>query len=180
MANTADKATATTLLIPLRRGWAAWCRVLFFAAKHLPAVSAPLRRQSFIHVAHWSLTDQLAGQRLGHTCLYFESNFDCSMNEYVDVFEQAVPRHMRMVWSGGIGYPGLYPSDEYRRWSEEHANSVQHYFAGTANATTTEVTAALKVEERLSRFVAECDPSLSDEEFDRDYADLLTEVSRWL
>jgi len=179
MANTAGKTTATTLLFPLRRGWSVWCRVLFAAARRYPFISAPLRKQSFIHVAHWSLTDRLAGEPLGHTCLYFESNFDSSMDEYVDVFVQAVPWHMRMMWAGGLDYPGLYPSTRYRKWSDEHANHVQHYYAAYPDATTTEVTAALNVSDALDRFVATYEHA-DDQEFERGYQSLLTEVRRWL
>jgi hypothetical protein len=179
MANTAGRLTATTLVIPLRRGWSLWCRALFAAARRFPFISAPLRKQSFIHVAHWSLTSKLADERLGHTCLYFESNFDSSMDEYVDVFVQAVPWHMRMVWAGGLDYPGLYPSETYRKWSDEHANHVQHYYAAYPDATTTEVAAALKVDDRLERFL-ETHGDASDEAFDRGYRSLLTDVRRWL
>jgi len=180
MANTAGKATATTLLIPLRRGWAVWCRVLFPIARRLPAMTAPLRRQSFIHVAHWTLTDRLDGHPLGRTCFYFQSNFDGAMNEYVDVFEQAVPGRMRMIWAGGLDYPHLYPSERYRKWSVEHASHVQHYYAAYGHATTTEVAAALEVDERLDRFVRACDAAETDDEFDRRYRELLAEVARWL
>ena len=41
MANTAGRATATTLLIPLRRGWAVWCRILFAAARRFAIISDP-------------------------------------------------------------------------------------------------------------------------------------------
>ena len=179
MANTDGRATATTLLIPLRRGWSVWCRVLFAAARRYPFISAPLRKQSFIHVAHWSLTNRLAGERLGRTCLYFESNFDSSMDEYVDVFVQAVPWHMRMVWAGGLDYPGLYPSSTYRKWSDEHANHIQHYYAAYPDTTTTEVTGALEVSDALDRFT-ETYQHAGDEEFERGYQSLLTEVRRWL
>lgn len=179
MANTAGRATATTLLIPLRRGWSLWCRVLFAAARRFAFITAPLRRQSFIHIAHWTLVDELCGDPLGRTCLYFESNFDASMDEYVDVFVQAVPWHMRMVWAGGLGYPGLYPSEEYRHWSDEHANALQHYYAGYPDGTTTAVTAALEVSDRLDAF-ARLAPDLDDAAFEAAYRDLLTEVGRWL
>jgi hypothetical protein len=179
MANTAGKATATTLVIPLHRGWAVWCGLLFAAARRFSFISAPLRRQSFIHIAHWSITDEVWGSR-GRKFVYFESNFDASMSEYVDVFVQAVPWHMRMVWAGGLDYPGLYPSTEYVEWSLQHANHVQHYYAAYSDATTTEVADALEVADRLDRFLGSCDPATSDEVIDADYQRLLTEVSPWL
>jgi hypothetical protein len=179
LANTAGRATATTLLIPLHRGWSVWCRVLFAAARRFAFITAPLRRQSFIHVAHWTMVDELCGRPLGRTCLYFESNFDASMDEYVDVFVQAVPWHMRMVWAGGVGYPGLYPSEDYREWSNVHANAVQHYYCGYPDATTTAVSAALEVSDRLDDFAATA-AALDDDAFDAGYRRLLTEVGPWL
>ena len=101
------------------------------------------------------------------------------MDEYVDVFVQAVPWHMRMVWAGGLAYPGLYPSAEYRDWSDDHANAVQHYYTGYPNATTTEVSRALEVSDRLDRFVGRA-PALDEAAFDAAYRALLTEVSPWL
>lgn len=179
MANTAGRATATTLLIPLRRGWSLWCRALFAMSRRFEWISAPLRRQSFIHMAHWSLVDELGGQPLGRSAVYFESNFDSSMEEYVDVFVQAVPWHMRVVWAGGVGYPGLYPSDAYQEWSNAHANAVQHYYAGYAEATTSEVAAAVQVDDRLRPFIRRA-PDMDDDQFDVEYRRLLTEVGPWL
>ncbi|MCU0268077.1 MAG: hypothetical protein MUF83_05455 [Acidimicrobiales bacterium] len=179
MANRAGRTTGTTLVIPLRRGWAVWCRVLFAASRRFAFITAPLRRQSFIHMAHWSIVDDLGGNALGHTCLYFESNFDASMDEYVDVFVQALPWHMRLVWAGGVAYPGLYPSAAYRDWSDDHGNAIQHYYGAYAGATTTEVAAALRVSERLDRFEADA-PYLDDEAFAAGYRRLLHEVGPWL
>jgi hypothetical protein len=179
MANTAGESTATTLLIPLRRGWSIWCRVLFAASRRFAFISEPLRTQSFIHMAHWSLVRDLDGERLPRTCIYFESNFDASMEEYVDVFVQAVPWHMRMVWAGGVGYPGLYPSARYRAWSNRHGNEVHHYYAAYPEATTSEVSAALRVDERLGPFLERAG-ELDDEQFDVEYRRLLAEVGPWL
>jgi hypothetical protein len=179
MANTAGRSTATTLVIPLRRGWSRWCRVLFAAARAWSFVTAPLRRQAFIHLARWSLVDELAGQPLGHTALYFESNFDGSMHDYIDVFLEAVPWRMRSVWAGGIGYPGLHPSDEYADWSMRHTHHVQHYYCGYEDATTSDVVAAVALDAELEAFLRRA-PLLGEREFEQEYRRLLTTVERWL
>jgi len=179
MANRDGKVTATTMLMPLRRGWPLWCRVLWWAAERFPSVPAPLRRQSFIHIARWSLVDRLGDEPLDHTFLYFESNFDDSLEAYIDVFLKAVPWRMRMQWAGAVDYPGLYPSAEYRDWSDDHANEVQHYYSRYSNASTSEVAAALEVCDRLDRFEAGA-TTLDDEAFRARYRVLLSEVSRWL
>jgi hypothetical protein len=167
------------MLIPLKRGWPWWCRVLWSAARRFPSIPAPLRRQSFIHIARWSLVDRLGDVPLGHTCLYFESNFDDSLDAYIDVFLKAVPWRMRMQWAGAVDYPGLYPSSAYRDWSGDHANEVQHYFSRYSNASTSEVAAALAVDDGLDRFERQA-ASLDDESFLTGYRSLLTEVGRWL
>jgi hypothetical protein len=179
MANQDGKVTATTMLMPLRRGWSLWCRVLWWAAARVPAITAPLRRQSFIHIARWSLVDELGGEPLGHTCLYFESNFDDSLDAYVDVFLRAVPWRMRMQWAGAVDYPGLHPSSGYRDWSDDHANAVQHYYAAYSNASTTEVAAALAVTGPLDRLEARA-PHLGPDAFAAAYRRTLTELNRWL
>ncbi len=179
MANTAGRSTATTLVIPLRRGWSIWCRLLFAVAKRTRFVTAPLERQSFIHVAHWSLVKRLGGSSLGGTALYFESNFDGSMSDYVDVFLEAVPWRMRSVWAGGIGYPGLHPSDRYQEWSLAHANEIEHYYCGYQEATTTDVAAAVEVDDRLGPLIAAA-PSMTEDEFASGFRDLLAEVGPWL
>lgn len=180
MANRDGKVTATTMLMPLKPGWPLWCRALWWAARRFPSVPAPLRRQSFIHIARWSLVDRLGGEPLGHTCLYFESNFDDSLEPYIDVFLKAVPWRMRMQWAGAVDYPGLYPSSGYRDWSDDHANEVQHYYARYSNATTSEVAAALEVSERLDRFERRAASFDDDESFRAGYHALLGEVGRWL
>lgn len=179
MANRDRKVTATTMLMPLHRGWPLWCRLLWWLAERVPAVTAPMRRQSFIHVARWSLVDRVGGEPLGRPCIYFESNFDDSLSAYMDVFLKAVPWRMRMQWAGAVDYPGVRPSAAYRDWSDDHANEVQHYYCRYSDASTTEVAAALHVSEVLDRFEQRAE-ALDDEAFAVEYRHLLGEVSRWL
>jgi hypothetical protein len=157
--DTAGRSTAATIVTPLRRGWATWLRVLFVGARHLDAVTAPMRKLSFIHFIQWTVLDHLPGPsgrtRLPAPVMYFESNFDGDLDQYVDTFAHAVPWRMRMVWSGGLGYPGLFPIEGYKQWSVERVYPTSHYYCAYPDATVTTVVHALAVSRRFDAFLDE-------------------------
>jgi hypothetical protein len=51
MANVEGKATAITVLSPVKPGWTLWLRALFFAGTHLTSSLKKLQQLSFIHYA---------------------------------------------------------------------------------------------------------------------------------
>ena len=51
---------------------------------------------SFIHFARWTVIPRFpdggSGEKLGHTYLFFESNFNGLWDQYIDAFPRSCPR----------------------------------------------------------------------------------------
>ena len=163
-----------------------WGRVflpaLFGAARHVPAVTAPLHRLAFIRAAHWTILkavpDGEGGWRpLRPPFLLFESNFDVNLAQYIDAFAQALPWRMRGVWASGHGYPRLIPTEGFNTWVEHHRTFPGHYWCAYPEATTRMVGAGLHVDERVQAF-QEAVEDAGDDRFAAEYERLLTDVQR--
>ncbi len=180
MNDDAGRSTAATLFMPVRSGRRMWLRVLFFVSRHVGAVTAPMRRLATIHFLHWTVLDAVPDangrrQPLKRPWLWFESNFDQNLNQYIDAFARAVPWRMRAVWGSAEGYPGLFPSGPYQRWTNDNAVAAEHYWCAYPEASTRVAAAGLRVDDRLRRFkqdVAGADP----DHFLAEYERLLTDV----
>ena len=106
MANEIGRATAITVLTPVRPGWAKlWLRPLFRLGEIFPKLLSTLQRLSFIHFARWTIVDRLPPDAPPadedaprYTYLYFESNFNGSWDHYIDAFSNVVPRDLTAVW----------------------------------------------------------------------------------
>jgi hypothetical protein len=153
MTNVAGRATALTLVTPLRRGWGTWERALLWLARHFRFVTAPMRKMSFIHYAQWSLVDQLPGadgpERLPAPTLFFQSNFSVTLDQYIDTFVHASPTRIRAVWLGARGRPWMFPFDRYLAWVSASSMANAHYYCAYPSVTTTEVVAATTVRDAV-------------------------------
>jgi hypothetical protein len=168
-ATTGARVTPLTIFVPLKWGGALWLRVLFWGARHVAFVTAPLRSLSFIHFARWTV---LPGR-----WLHFESNFDGDLPRYIDTFAHALRWRMRLAWGMCRGYPGLVPADRYARWSNSNTFPDDHYYAAYPEASTGIVGAGLRLLprfEELRASVEDADPDTFAREWDR----FLTDVQR--
>ena len=113
MANVEGKATAITVITPVKP-WGPWLlRLVFWAGRNIKRTLEKVERLSFIHYAHWAVIrrfpDDGAGERLGHTYLLFESNFNGTWDQYIDAFSEVVPFRMKAIWGTSYGFPGPLP-----------------------------------------------------------------------
>ena len=180
MNDQAGRSTAATLFMPIRRGRTIWLRLLFLVARHVGLVTAPMRRLSTIHFLQWTVLravpDASGGtRRLARPWLWFESNFDDDLNQYIDAFARAVPWRMRAVWGSAADYPGLFPSPPYQEWTNANAVPAAHYWCAYPEATTAMVGAALRVGERYRTFRAAV-RGVDEHRFSTEYERFLTEV----
>ena len=183
MANVEGKATAITVLTPVRPGGPLLLWLVFWAGRNITATLKKLQTLSFIHYARWAVIerfpDQGEGERLHHTYLLFESNFNGTWDQYIDAFAQVMPGRFRFFWGSSINFPGPLPTGPFRAWVDRHHFEVQYFDSAVDGATATMVTSALDLEEKLRAFARDSQ-GLDAETFQQRYQQLLCEVETHL
>lgn len=154
MSDSAGQATAVSIVVAIRRLGRTWYRLLFFLARHVGYITAPMRRQAFIHFCHWmvltDVPDQHGGRtRLARPLLWFESNYDGDVTRYMDTFARTIPWRMRAAWMPTRGFPDMFPPEPFHRWTVDNAYEATHYWSAYPEATTKDVGRALRVEARV-------------------------------
>ena len=179
MGNVEGKATAITVLTPVRRVGPLLLPAVFWAARNVTSSLKKLEQLSFIHYARWALIERFPdgreGERLRHTYLLFESNFNGTWDQYIDAFSEVVPGRMRAIWGTSFGFPGPMPVEPFKQYIRRNEYVANHYFCAYPGATTTEIVGAARVEAELQRLVeraADLDPPA----FAAAYVALLTAV----
>ena len=128
MANVEGKATAITVVTPVRHGGRFLLALVFWVGRHVTSTLEKLHALSFIHYARWAVIrrfpDGGRGERLGHTYLFFESNFNGTWDQYIDAFSEVVPgphegdlgQLLRLPGPDpGRAVQGLHPQERVRR-----------------------------------------------------------------
>ncbi len=179
MANVEGKCTAITVLTPLRPGGRIWLALVFFAGRHIASSLKKLQMLSFIHFAHWSVIDEFPdggdGERLGHSYLLFESNFNGTWDQYIDAFSEVVPERMKAIWGTSYGFPGPLPVEPFKAYIRKNEYVANHYWSAYPDSSTTEVVSATRVVKALDQLTARA-ARLSPTEFEAAYRTLLTQL----
>jgi len=156
VANVEGKATAITVLTPVRRHGPLVLAVVFWAGRHLTATLKKLQQLSFIHYARWAVIERFpndgAGERLQRSYLFFESNFNGTWDQYIDAFSEVVPTRMKAIWGTSYGFPGPIPVGPFKAYIRRNEFVANHYWSAYPGATTTEIIAAERVAAALERF----------------------------
>lgn len=185
--NVDGRATAITVLTPMKWWGPPILRILFRVTTMTGLGLSTLRRLSFIHYARWAIIDRLPpraarGQpreHLNHQYLFFESNFNGTWDQYIDAFAEVVPNRMRSIWGSSFGFPGPLPTGPFKAYIRRNEFVANHYYSAYPQATTTMILSALQLEARLRQF-ARRSASMAAEEFAAAYERLLTDVQRHL
>lgn len=179
MANVEGKATAITVITPLRPWGRIVLAVVFWAGRHLTFTLAKLETLSFIHYARWAVISRFpdggGGERLGHSYLFFESNFNGTWDQYIDAFSEVVPLRMRAIWGTSYGFPGPLPVEMFKAYIRGNEFVANHYWSAYPGAATTEIIAAGRVAAALDGLRARA-ASLEPAAFEIAYRELLTKV----
>jgi hypothetical protein len=169
---------------PLRFWGPLELRILFWAARHLGWVVAPLRKLAVIRVAHWSILRRVpdgAGgrRRLRRPVLLFDASFDVDLRRYIEIFSEALRWRFRAVWGSGVGYPGVLPSDGFFGWVDAHQTPATHYWCAYPEATTRMMASALRVSHDLDAFeVAMVAEEVDDEQFAAEFDRLVSRLGK--
>jgi hypothetical protein len=179
VANVEGKATAITVLTPLKRGGPLWLWLVFWAARNVTATLKKLEQLSFIHYLRLAVIERFPddgdGERLHHTYLFFESNFNGTWDQYIDAFSEVVGLRMKAIWGTSFGFPGPSPVEPFKEYIRRNEFVANHYWSAYPGATTTEIISAGRVHSALERF-RERSARLDPDAFKRAYERFLTDV----
>jgi hypothetical protein len=181
VANVEGKATAITVLTPVKPWGRPALAVVFWAGRHLTFTLKKLQQLSFIHYARWAVVPRFpdggAGERLNHTYLLFESNFNGTWDQYIDAFSEVVPARMKAIWGSSYGFPGPIPVEPFKAYIRKNEFVANHYWSAYPSATTTEILSAARVAAALDGLRARS-ARLDPDAFARAYHAMLTDVQR--
>ena len=182
MSDSDGQATAVSIVVRMRRFGVTWYRLLFFCARHVGFVTAPMRRQQFIHFCHWvsltSVPDPDGGEsRLPRPVLWFESNYDGDVVRYMDTFARIIPWRMRAAWTPTHRFPDMFPPGPFHQWTVDNAYPIGHYWSAYPEATTRDVGRALRVREAFEKLPSP-DGKIRSASFERKWRALLSDVQR--
>jgi hypothetical protein len=181
VANIEGKATAITVLTPVRRGGPILLWIVFWAGRNLAFTLKKLQTLSFIHYARWTLIKRFPdggdgeGQRPAHTYLFFESNFNGTWDQYIDAFSEVVALRMKAIWGTSIGFPGPLPVEPFKQYIRRNEYVANHYWSAYPGHTTTEIISAGRVDAALAEF-RKASADLDPEAFKTAYDAFLTKV----
>jgi len=115
------------------------------------------------------------GERLGHTYLFFESNFNGTWDQYIDAFSEVVPARMKAIWGSSYGFPGPIPVEPFKAYIRKNEYVANHYWSSYPGATTTEIISADHVAAAIEDLRRRAD-GLTPEKFRAEYERMLTDV----
>ena len=179
MANIEGKATAITVITPVKPWGRPLLAVVFWAGRHLSFTLKKLEQLSFIHYARWAVIprfpDGRGGERMHHTYLFFESNFNGTWDAYIDAFSEVVPARMKAIWGTSHGFPGPLPVEPFKAYIRRNEYVANHFWSAYPGAATTEIISAGRVAEAFERLQSRAE-RLGPAAFAAEYARFLEEV----
>jgi hypothetical protein len=181
VANIEGKATAITVITPVKRGGPLLLWLVFWAGRNIKRTLEKLQMLSFIHFARWAVVKRFPdggeGERLNHTYLLFESNFNGAWEQYIDAFSEVVAFRMKAIWGTSFGFPGPLPVEPFKGYIRRNEFVASHYYSAYPGATTTEIVSAARVESALEEL--SCSSlGMDPDSFGAAYASFLTKIQR--
>jgi hypothetical protein len=180
-ANRAGRATAMTLLTPLRPRWRWWLRTWFWLASVLPLPRWTLLRLNKIHFARFTVVRRIPpgadhpAERLHSPYLFFESNFSGDVPAYLEAFSYVFPRGVWAIWGSSYGFPRPVPLERFKAWVHDNEYVCGHYYCAYPEASTRMVLSALRCERRIEGLLARA-RDMKPERFESEYRSLLAHL----
>jgi hypothetical protein len=176
VANVEGRATAITVLTPVKPIGRFVLPIVFWIGRHVTATLKKLQMLSFIHFARWIVIPKFpGGEKLHYRYLFFESNFNGLWDQYIDAFSEVVPERMKGIWGTSYGFPGPIPVELFKRYIRHNEYVANHYWSAYPGATTTEIISAKRVVAALEDLRSRAD-GMSPDEFEREYLRMLRTV----
>lgn len=171
MSPQAPRTTPLTVISPIRPGWTPFARLVMQVLPHLQGGPRVLEELRFIQSARWAVLAGLPGpdgRRVGtgYDYLLFESNFNGSLDAYLDTFADVLHERMRLLWNSSYGFPN-FPEDTRRRLLVSRLRKrfparafadyvrgaslpIQHFYSAYPDASTGDVLAGLQAQAALA------------------------------
>jgi hypothetical protein len=126
-------------------------RVLDYSTRHI-YTRGRLARVGTIHFARWVFTDN-------RRRLFFASNYDGSLDSYMDDFINKVAYGLNLVFSNGIGYPrtsflvngGARRETEFKYYLRRHERPTQVWYKAYPGLTTADLARNTMIREGLEK-----------------------------
>ena len=176
MGNVHGRMTGLTLFTPIRPQWVWFLRVGLPLTRHLQFMKQHILQFNFIKFVRWTVVPGLDGEKLHHSYLFFESNFDGPWQHYIDAFAYVIPLDIRITWGRGPGFPAPPPAEPLKAWIAMNSMDGGTYSCAHADESTRMVNNALRVKEQF----ASLDPDLPPDEFKAAWARFLTDAQAQL
>jgi hypothetical protein len=176
VANVEGRATAITVLTPVKPTGRFVLPIVFWIGRHVTVTLKKLQMLSFIHFARWIVIPKFpGGEKTHYRYLFFESNFNGLWDQYIDAFSEVVPERMKGIWGTSYGFPGPIPVEPFKRYIRHNEYVANHYWSAYPGATTTEIISSQRVVAALEDLRSRAD-GMSPEEFQREYRRMLHSV----
>jgi hypothetical protein len=120
----------------------------------LPTGSAsPLARVDTTHLARWVVVDDVADEgypaaedHLKSAYLLFTTNFDGTLDAYLDAMVERIPEVVDGLWKHCVGYPGLQNRDAFKKYMRRCRLKTTFFFPAYPQATLAQVRQALALQ----------------------------------
>ncbi len=175
MGNVHGRATAITVMTPIRPFGIALLRTNFWLMQNIQPITKTLRDLELIHFARWAIVERLPyngppqePERLRYRYLYFQSNFSGSWDDYIDAFSYLLPIRMHGVWGTSYGYPGAKPVGPFKEYIHRNEYVASHYYSAYPEATTRMIVSALELKQRFEELDRSVD-GMTPEQFAASY-----------
>lgn len=151
--NATQRTHALTVITPIKPWRSPWQRVVLEVLPHTRwGRSDDLLRLSFIQSARWTLIaglpwrgDRKGAERLRYDYLLFESNYNGSLDAYIEAFSTVVPDRMKRIWGTSFGFPGPEPVRPFLAYIRANDFGADHFYSAYPHASNTDVLAALRL-----------------------------------
>jgi hypothetical protein len=164
MANVEGKVFAITATTPMQPWKTHIVRVMLWVIRRL---GVPKRDQerlaglSFIHFARWVLiprgkfphvSDRQPKESLHYDYMLFCSNFNGSLQAYIEAFSQVIPGGMNNIWRWSVKYPGSKPITPFLGYIYQNQYDDEYTYSAAPGASTTDIMRALELKKKLDAF----------------------------
>ena len=169
---------AVTAIMPVRRWWLPWLRVVFFIGPRWRVFAKDLPKLGFIHEGHWKLIRRWPTRdgfvRAGRPELLFATNWHGFWRPYIEDFARVMPWQWRGIWGGTQDFPGPIPVADLFDWIEKIDAGADHYYSAHADHSVREAVIALDLRAAFAELTA-AEAGVDDESFARAWRAWVTE-----
>ncbi|MEP1519377.1 hypothetical protein [Ascidiaceihabitans sp.] len=182
MSNIAGKAYAMNIVTPSKPTKTWLNRLVFMAARGLPANLMGLLGLSIIHFARWVIIkpedwpDLGQGkQNLNNDYMLFCSNFNGTWDQYIDAFSDGIPNGLNLFWYSATKYPGSIPVTPFKDYITYNQLSNDYYYNATPGSAQRDVKSAIQVYQQVLALSGD-HANTSAEDFSRAYKTAILQV----